>query len=211
MRMSRWRSFLPLCRTAAISGLNGKNIKEYDLKSYRDSFGVVFQDFQLFAATIAENVKMDIVDEAKDHQKIEKALGQSGFEQKLKSLEDGVSTLLTREFSKSGVNLSGGEAQKVAIARVFEKKCNIAILDEPSSALDPVSEYEINRSMLGVANDKTVIFISHRLSTTAMADKIYMLEKGRIIEEGSHAELMEKGGKYAEMFHMQAEKYLSNS
>lgn len=191
--------------------LNGKNIKEHDLKSYRDSFGVVFQDFQLFAATIAENVKMDIVDEAKDNQKVEKALEQSGFDQKLESLEDGVSTLLTREFSKSGVNLSGGESQKVAIARVFEKKCNIAILDEPSSALDPVSEYEINQSMLGVANDKTVIFISHRLSTTVMADKIYMLEKGSIIEEGSHAELMEKGGKYAEMFNMQAEKYLSNS
>ncbi len=191
--------------------LNGKNIKEYDLKSYRDSFGVVFQDFQLFAATIAENVKMDIVDEAKDNQKVEKALEQSGFDQKLESLEGGVSTLLTREFSKSGVNLSGGESQKVAIARVFEKKCNIAILDEPSSALDPVSEYEINQSMLGVANDKTVIFISHRLSTTVMADKIYMLEKGRIIEEGSHAELMKKGGKYAEMFNMQAEKYLSNS
>ena len=84
-------------------------------------------------------------------------------------------------------------------------------MDEPSSALDPVSEYEINQSMLGVANDKTVIFISHRLSTTVMADKIYMLEKGRIIEEGSHAELMKKGGKYAEMFNMQAEKYLSNS
>lgn len=105
------------------------------------------------------------------------------------------------------VNLSGGEAQKVAIARTFYKYCPVIILDEPSSALDPVSEYQLNQAMLDVASDKTVIFISHRLSSTVMADRIYMLEQGRIIEEGSHRTLMERNGKYAQMFRMQAEKY----
>jgi len=105
------------------------------------------------------------------------------------------------------VNLSGGEAQKIAIARVFAKPCDIVILDEPSSALDPISEYELNQTIMSAALDKTVIFISHRLSTTRMADVIYMLENGEIIEQGSHDELMTLNGKYAAMFRMQAEKY----
>ena len=105
------------------------------------------------------------------------------------------------------MNLSGGEEQKVAIARTFYQYCPIIILDEPSSALDPISEYQLNQAMLEAARDKTVIFISHRLSSTVMADRIYMLEQGRIIEQGSHRELMGLNGKYAQMFRMQAEKY----
>ena len=116
-------------------------------------------------------------------------------------------TSLTREFDEEGVNLSGGESQKVAIARTFYKYCPVIILDEPSSALDPVSEYQLNEMMLKAAKDKAVIFISHRLSSTVMADRIYMLEQGKIIEVGSHKELMEQNGKYAQMFRMQAEKY----
>ena len=119
----------------------------------------------------------------------------------------GIGTPLTREFDEEGVNLSGGEAQKVAIARTFYRYCPIIILDEPSSALDPISEYQLNQAMLEAARDKAVIFISHRLSSTVMADKIYMFENGRVIESGSHSELMELDGKYAQMFQMQAEKY----
>lgn len=186
--------------------LNGRDIREYDRKSYRSLFAAVFQDYKIFASSVADNVKMDVAQEA-DREEIERALRQSGFAGRLESLPEGIRTPLTREFDEAGVNLSGGEAQKVAIARTFYRYCPIIILDEPSSALDPVSEYQLNQAMLDAAKDKTVIYISHRLSSTVMADRIYMLEQGRIIEAGNHKELMERGGKYAQMFRMQAEKY----
>jgi ATP-binding cassette subfamily B protein len=186
--------------------LNDVNIKDYKLRDYRSSVGTVFQDYQMFAASIGENVIMDGFGENSRNSVLE-ALTNSGFSEKLRSMEKGIDTPLTREFDETGVNLSGGEAQKVAIARVFAKQCQTIILDEPSSALDPISEYNLNKTMLEAAKNKTVIFISHRLSSTRMADRIYMLEKGVIIEEGTHDELMELNGKYAEMFNLQAEKY----
>ena len=185
---------------------NGRDIREYDKKSYRSLFAAVFQDYKIFASTVADNVKMDVAQET-DREKIEQSLSQSGFSERLKTLADGIDTPLTREFDERGVNLSGGEAQKVTIARTFYKYCPIIILDEPSSALDPISEYQLNQTMLEAARDKAVIYISHRLSSTVMADRIYMLEHGRIIETGSHKELMALDGKYAQMFKMQAEKY----
>ena len=189
--------------------LNGVDIKEYDKASYLGLFATVFQDYKLFASTIDDNVKMDIAKE-EDHEAIKKALCDSGFQDRLDTLEEGIETKLTREFDEAGINLSGGEAQKVAIVRTFYKYCPIIILDEPSSALDPISEYKLNEVMMQAAANKAVIFISHRLSSTIMADRIYMFEKGRIIEQGSHEELMKLGGKYAEMFHLQAEKYCSH-
>lgn len=186
--------------------LNGQDIRSYDRKHYRSLFATVFQDYKIFASSIADNVKMDVARQS-DAEQIEQALVQSGFSKRLDSFSRGIDTPLTREFEEEGVNLSGGEAQKVAIARTFYKYCPVIILDEPSSALDPISEYQLNQAMLEVAKDKTVIFISHRLSSTVMADRIYMLEHGNIIEQGSHKELMELDGKYAQMFRMQAEKY----
>lgn len=186
--------------------LGDTDIREYASEEYRKYFGVVFQDYQIFAATIGENVKMDCVQE-QDEAAMREALRQSGFEEKLNTLARGIKTNLTREFDKEGINLSGGEAQKVAIARIFPRNCNMVILDEPSSALDPISEYNVNQSMMEAAKDKTVVFISHRLSTTRNADRIIMLADGEIIEEGSHDELMKLNGKYAHMFNMQAEKY----
>lgn len=196
--------------TDGVIRVNGTDIREYKVKSYRGLFASVFQDFKLFAASLAENVKMDLVQKA-DYAKLARALGESGFQSRLDSLKNGLETGLTREFDDAGVNLSGGEAQKVAIARTFYRPCPVIILDEPSSALDPLSEYELNQTMLHAAEHKAVVFISHRLSSTVMADRIYMLEKGRIIEEGSHTELMQRNGKYAEMFRMQAEKYVYGS
>lgn len=186
--------------------LNGNDIRRFSLKEYHDLFGVVFQDFKLFAGTVSENVVMDKVS-ADDEQRVLEALDKAEFSERLSTMEDGASTILTREFSKKGVNLSGGEAQKIAIARTFIGDSRIVVLDEPSSALDPITEYNVNQSMLKAAEDKTIVYISHRLSTTRMADRIIMLEKGKIIEEGSHDQLMKIDGKYAEMFRMQAEKY----
>ncbi len=181
--------------------VDGKDIREWDIKTYHKNFAAVFQDFSLFGATLGENVSMD---DSPEKAKVENALGVAGFE---KELPDGTDSILLREFDDDGVSLSGGEAQKIAIARTFYKDCAFAILDEPSANLDPIAEYTLNQSMTKAAEDKTVIFISHRLSTTVMADEIYMLENGQIIESGSHEELMKKDGKYAYMFRLQAEKY----
>ena len=186
---------------------NGRPIVEYKTDEYRASIGVVFQDFRIFAASIAENVMNGSYDEQTDRETVLTALEAAGFSEKLATLEDGIDTSLTREFDPKGTNLSGGESQKIAIARVFARPYELIIMDEPSSALDPIAEYELNRAILDYARDKTVIFISHRLSTTKMADRIYMFDSGALIESGSHDELMQKRGKYAEMFELQAEKY----
>lgn len=189
--------------------LNGTEITKYKIENYRALFGTVFQDFRLFSVTLAENVKMDILDRTpEEERKITEALEKANFGEKLSQLPEGIYTQLGREFDEKGVILSGGEAQKVAIARAIMQDSEIVIMDEPSSALDPNSEYELNKLMMNSTYDKTVIFISHRLSTTRMADKIYMMENGHIIEEGSHDELIKLNGKYAEMFNKQAEKYL---
>lgn len=185
---------------------NGENIKNLKVKDYRNQFGTIFQDYQIFAVSVAENVKADVVDES-DKDRIIESVKKSGFYSKLRELPDGLDSEVTREFSPNGVNLSGGERQKLAISRTFMKDADLIILDEPSSALDPMSEYELNHTMMNAAYDKTVIFISHRLSTTIMADKIYMLDNGEVVEQGSHDELMALNGKYAEMFRIQAEKY----
>ncbi len=181
--------------------IDGVNIKEWDIKSYHKNFAAVFQDFSLFGATLGENVSMD---DCPEKEKVKEAVKAADFDRKL---PNGTDSILLREFDDNGVSLSGGEAQKIAIARAFYKNCPFAILDEPSANLDPVAEYALNQSMAKAANDKTVLFISHRLSTTVMADEIYMLEKGEIIEHGSHEQLMTLDGKYAYMFKLQAEKY----
>ncbi len=181
--------------------LDGMDIKDWNIPSYHENYAAVFQDFSLFGATLGENVAMC---DRPDKEKVLQALKESSFE---KELPHGVDSILLREFDDSGASLSGGEAQKVAVARAFYKDCPFAILDEPSANLDPVSEYALNEAMSRAAKDKTVIFISHRLSTTVMADVIYMLENGEIVESGTHDELMAKNGKYAYMFNLQAEKY----
>jgi len=185
---------------------NGRNLKDYDIPGLRARIGTVFQDYRIFAATVAENVLgRECADEDRDA--VTDALTKATFADRLAELEGGMDTPLTKEFDEAGVNLSGGEAQKVAIARIFARPYELIVMDEPSSALDPAAEYELNHTILEYARDKTVIFISHRLSTTRMADRILMFADGRLIEEGSHDELMRMNGKYAEMFRLQAEKY----
>lgn len=181
--------------------IGGRNIKDETIKSHRNRFSAVFQDFQLFAATLGENVALDT---DYDEHEVKQALKHSGFD---KELPNGVHTEVLREFDDSGMMFSGGEAQKITVARAFYKNCPYVIMDEPSANLDPVAEYNLNKSMTEVAKNKTVIFISHRLSTTRHADRIYVMENGEIVENGTHDELMSQNGKYAYMFNLQAEKY----
>ena len=186
------------------------NVARLCPREYHKRIGVVFQDFQMFGANLGENVVMDDMtkeEETARAPQITDALTAAGFGEKLARLPDGLFTQVTTEFDKSGVDFSGGESQKVAISRAFYKKADILIMDEPSSALDPIAEYELNKAMESAAKGKTVFYISHRLSTTRDADRIIMLERGRIIEEGTHAQLLARKGKYAEMWNAQAGKY----
>ncbi len=187
---------------------DGINIKKYDVKKYRDTIGTVFQDFQIFGGNVKENVMLDVDDEC-DEARMVQALTDSGLMKRIERMPQGLDTELTTEFSQEGINLSGGESQKLAIARVFYKDAGLMILDEPSSALDPIAEYQLNHAMLSATKDKTVIFISHRLSTTRIADRIIMLENGRIVEQGSHEELLAMNGKYAQMWKVQAGAYIA--
>lgn len=185
---------------------NGINIKEYDLIKYREKFASVFQDYRIFAMTVAENVLIEEVDE-NNINRATKALIQSGVHEKIQSLPEKENTLLTREFDNQGALLSGGESQKVTIARMFAKEFDIAILDEPSSALDPIAESKMYDALMEGTKGKTVFYISHRLSSATRSDRILVFSKGRLTESGTHDELMNLGGEYCEMFTLQASGY----
>lgn len=189
--------------------LDGRDAKEYRLSSYRDNFSCVFQDFKVFSMSVKDNVLLREAREG-DDELVTRALKESGAYEKIETLEDGIHTTLTREFDDKGANLSIGEQQKVSLARVFAEDAPCVILDEPSSALDPIAEHKMFENMMRAAAGRSVIFISHRLSSAVDADRIYLLEHGRITETGSHSELMAKGGKYAEMFRLQAENYVGS-
>lgn len=185
---------------------NNCSIKDFDLKKYRGEFGVVLQDFKLFSTSLAENVVMDIFQENL-YDDVMEALNLAGLGDKIEIFEKGIETVLYKEFDNDGILLSGGEEQKLAISRIFIRDFEVIIMDEPTSALDPIAEYKLNKIILEKFKDKTVIFISHRLLSVTIADKIYMLEKGEVVEQGTHKELLNLNGKYAELFMSQALKY----
>lgn len=187
--------------------VGGREIGKYDPEAYRDCFGTVFQDFQIFSLPLCENVLMKAPETEEERQAVVDALEKAQFGDVLEKLPQGIDTFLTKEFDEDGFVCSGGQAQKVAIARVFAKNPQVVILDEPSSALDPIAEYNMYCNMMEAAKGKTVFFISHRMSSARMADRILFLENGHIVEEGTHEELLEKNGRYAEMFHLQAMNY----
>lgn len=187
---------------------HGNDIRDYQVMAYRRSVGSVFQDFKIYAASLKENVLMDVENGSREESYgVEQALYDAHFTLEDNRLSYQIETPLTTEFEKDGINLSGGEAQKVAIARTLYRKQDLIIMDEPSSALDPLAEYRLNQELNEIAKDETVIFISHRLSTVRDADCIYMMENGRIVESGTHEQLLSKGGKYAAMWKMQAGLY----
>ncbi len=187
--------------------LDGTDIRSLRLSAYRDLFGTVFQDSKMFSVTVAENVMLrgDLTEE--DRARVKQALLDSDAYERIEQLPRGMDTIVTKEFDDEGVVFSGGEAQKLSVARIFAGHSQIAILDEPSSALDPIAESKMYENMFRACEDKTVIFISHRLSSATLADRVYLFEDGRIAESGTHRELLALGGRYADMWHKQAQKY----
>ena len=192
--------------------VNGIDIEKYDLRAYRNLFGVAFQDFALFSETVLENVLMKEIKSEEEREAGIEALKNSGIYDKVQIFKDRENAILTREFDNDGVELSGGEKQKIAVARAFAKKSPIVILDEPSSALDPIAEYNMyevmNRLCDKEKDGKIAVIVSHRLSSAAMCDMIYMFENGHLAECDTHQNLMNKDGAYADMFKRQAENYL---
>mgnify|MGYP003571269149 CR=1 FL=1 len=189
---------------------NGRELKDYDYYTYRNRIGVVFQDFQIYSLSIAENVLANSFEKTESQERtIIDSLNKTAFQFEKTRFHNGLQTQLTREFDADGVCLSGGEAQKVAISRIFANNYDLILLDEPSASLDVEAECELNDAIKRYAKNKTVVFISHRLSTIKLADQIYMFDDGKIIEKGSHFELMKLNGKYAEMYNLQAQQYKS--
>ena len=185
--------------------LDGKDIREYTLDSYRGLYSTVFQDFKQYAFSVKENLYFEASDCTPDEEACN-ILDKVGILEKVESHKEGLYAEIGNEFSE-GINFSGGESQKLAIARALAKNGSIIILDEASSALDPISERDLNESMLKTFQTKTMIIISHRLSTVINADKIYYFENGEILEQGNHSELIEARGQYYKLFSAQAEQY----
>jgi len=190
--------------------LNGYDIKEYNLTSYRRLFSTMFQDYKSFSMTVAENVAKMPYDSI-NIEDVNNALVLSGVSEKINSLPKGVNTILTKEFDPDGAVLSGGENQKIQLASVFYSSAPFAVLDEPSSALDPIAEYKVFEGMINATADKSVLFISHRLSSAVLADKIIVMDNGCLCEKGTHSDLLSRDGVYSQMFHRQAENYFDKT
>jgi len=188
--------------------MDGVNIKEYDYESYMKAFAPVFQDFQLFAFSIRENLLLKEEFNEEDEKIASATLTRVGINDKLRSFTKGLDTILFKRFDMDGIEPSGGEKQKIAIARALIKDAPVVILDEPTAALDPIAEYEIYRQFEDMVEGKTAIYISHRLSSCQFCDRIAVFSEGYVKECGTHAELVNKeGGIYAEMFAAQAQYY----
>ncbi len=188
--------------------LDGRDIREYDEEAYRALFSVVFQDFQLLSFSIKENLTATADEENLPDSPVVDALEKAGFGERLQSLEKGIHTTVYRYFDDDGSDFSGGESQKIALARAIYKNAPITILDEPTAALDPIAEYEIYTHFDNLIGGKTAIYISHRLSSCRFCERIAVFAGGEVVEYGTHDELLAKGGEYTTMWHAQAQYYV---
>ena len=190
--------------------LDGRNIKEYSPEEYYDLFGIIFQDFGKYAETAAENIRFGDIDRDHTPEAVRAAAISGNADSFISSLSDGYDTPLTRMFEENGAELSGGQWQKLSVARAFYKKSDILILDEPTASLDAIAEEEIFKQFSELAKGKISIFVSHRLSNAVTAGKIVVIGGGRLIEMGTHEELMARGGEYHRLFSTQAQHYIAS-
>ena len=189
--------------------LNGKNIKEYDYHEYQNIFSILFQDFKLFSFSLGENISLRSTYE---EDSVLRCLEKVGFGERYEKLEKGLETYIYKNFDNNGIEVSGGEAQKIALARVLYKDSPFIILDEPTSALDPISEYEIYSKFNEIADNKTAVFISHRLSSCRFCENIMVFHEGELVQHGNHDSLIaNENSKYHELWNAQAQYYTGNN
>ena len=186
--------------------MNGVDIREYNRLDYYNLFTAIFQELSVLPNTIAENIAQQDLDQL-DMEKVKYCAQLAGVASKIEDLPQGYQTHLTRKVYEDGVELSGGQIQSMMLARALYKNAPLMVLDEPTAALDPIAESNLYQKYSQLINGKLSLFISHRLASTQFCDRIIMLENGLIVEEGSHAELIQKGGKYAELFEIQSHYY----
>jgi len=188
--------------------LNGIDLRKYTIESLRKCFSTMFQDYPSYAFNVRDSISVSDYEKAEDENRIEKALAKSDAGQLITKFPDGIDTYLTRQYDEAGVELSGGEWQKISAARTFFREAPVMILDEPSAALDAESEDRLFKQLEAEYADKCAVLISHRLSNVISTDQILVLDDGELIENGTHLELMALKGKYAELFNLQASKYV---
>ncbi|MBP5210153.1 MAG: ABC transporter ATP-binding protein [Clostridia bacterium] len=191
--------------------LDGVDLRDYDTEALYDLFGIIFQDFGKYAVSVRENIAFGDIDRPGDDEAVRLAARQSDSEEFISRLPGGYDTPLMRYFEQDGIELSIGQWQKLSVARAFYKDSDVLILDEPTASLDAMAEQAIYDQFAGLSKDKTTVFVSHRLSSATTASKIVVLEYGRLVETGTHEELMSKKGKYYELFSTQARRYLTHT
>lgn len=197
--------------TEGVILLDGYDLREYDVRALYDLFGIIFQDFGKYAFSVSDNIAFGDIRREPNEEDIRAAAEESSAADFISRLPDGYNTPLMRFFEENGIELSIGQWQKLSIARAFYKDSDILILDEPTASLDPLAEQEVFDQFARLSEGKITVFVSHRLSGATTAAQIVVLEYGRVIECGTHTELMEKGGRYRELFTTQAARYVEGS
>ena len=191
--------------------LDGKDLREYDVKEYYGLFGIIFQDFGKYAVSVSDNIRFGNIDGEADDEKIREAARMANVDGYISELPNGYETMLMKYFDPDGTELSIGQWQKLSVARAFYSDSDIVILDEPTASLDAIAEQEIFNQFDKLREGKMTVFVSHRLSSATVASKIVVLEGGKVVEEGTHGELMAKEGKYFELFSTQAKRYIEET